>query len=170
MAKWSGADKPWDRQQGESLQAYEAFDLYCKMGAGRSIRKVAQELGKSQPLMSRWSSKWKWQQRSREYDKELKRQEFEEARKAAKKMQERQIQTAMLLQKKAVQALDKLNIEDLKPQDILRFISEGTKLEAINRAADTKQTAEEAGRDEKGSSLADAIMAAWEKRKEEGDA
>lgn len=166
MAKWSKSEKPWERQQGESTQAFEAFDLYCKMGTERSIRKVAQELGKSSTLMSRWSSAWSWQSRSREYDNELKRREFAEAQKAQKKMQERQIQTAMLLQKKAVQALDKLQVEDLAPKDILRFISEGAKLEAMNRTASTQQTAREAGDDGQTSTLADTIIAAYQRRTE----
>ena len=118
--------------------------------------------------MSRWSSQWNWQTRSREYDNELIRQEFEEDKKAVKKMQERKIQTAMLLQKKAVQALDKLDVEDLSPQEILRFISEGAKLEAANRTASTQRTATEAGNTGKPSSLADTIIAAYQKRVEEG--
>lgn len=129
MAKWSKSEKPWERQPKESAQAFEAFDLYCKMGADRSLRKVERQLNKSHALIGRWSSIWNWQERSRDYDNELKRQEIEEQRRSVKKMQERQIQTAMLMQKKAVQALDKLQIDDLTPKDILRFISEGAKLE-----------------------------------------
>ena len=74
---------------------------------------------------------------------------------------------AMLLQKKAVQALDELDISELTPQEILRFISEGAKLEAANRAASTQQAAE-AG-EKKAASLADTIISAYQRRKEAGD-
>ena len=166
MARWSKSEKPWERQPGESAQAYEAFDTYLKMGADRSCRKVAQKLSKSDTIIRRWSSTWHWQERCRAYDNELKRQELIEAQKATKLMQERQIKTAMLLQKKAVQALDQLDISDLTPQEILRFISEGAKLEAANRAASTQQAVEAGGK--KAASLADTITAAYQRRKEAG--
>lgn len=166
MAKWGKSEKPWERQPGESPQAYEAFDTYLKMGVDRSCRKVAQELSKSDTIIKRWSSTWSWQERCRAYDNELKRKELVQAQKAVKQMQDRQIQTAMLLQKKAVQALDRLDITELTPQEILRFISEGAKLEAVNRAASTQQ-AVEAG-EKKAASLADTITAAYQRRKEAG--
>lgn len=169
MAKWSRSEKPWERQQGESAQAFEAFDLYCKMGVDRSVRKVAQELSKSETLIKRWSSRWEWQKRCREYDNELKRQELAEQKSAMRKMQQRQIQTAMLMQKKAVEALDKLTWEDLAPKDILRFISEGAKLERATRLESTATSARDAGADGQTSSLADVIISAYQKRMEEGD-
>ncbi len=167
MAKWSKSERSWERQPHESAQAYAAFDIYCKLGAERTLGAVAKECNKSVSLMGRWSSTWDWQRRSRDYDNEVKRRELAEAQKAQRKMRERQIQTAMLMQKKAIQALDKLQAEDLSPRDILRFISEGAKLEAANRTVSTQQTAREAGEDGSASSLADTILAVY-RRKEEG--
>lgn len=161
MARSNNGEKSWERQPKESAQAYEAFYLYLKMGEKRTVRKVAQELDKSLTLIGRWSSTWSWKQRSADYDADLRRIEFEEQQKAIKKMQERQIQTAMLLQKKAVQALDKLDIESLSPNDILRFIAEGAKLEKATRQESSPATAKEAG-----NSLADTIIAAYQKRKD----
>ena len=47
----------WERQDGETAQAFQAFAEYRDMGAERSLAKVAQKLGKSKPLMERWSSR-----------------------------------------------------------------------------------------------------------------
>ena len=116
MAKWSKSEKPWERQQGESAQAYEAFDTYLKMGTERSCRKVAQQLSKSDTIIRRWSSAWNWQKRVRDYDAELARIEFAEAKKAVKEMQERQIKLSKLLQKKAFDALKELDASELTPQ------------------------------------------------------
>ncbi len=168
MAKWSKSEKSWERQQGESAQAYEAFNLYLKMGTERSCRKVAQELSKSDTIIRRWSSAWSWQKRVRDYDTELARIEFAEAKKAAKEMRERQINLSVLLQKKAFDALKQLDISELTPQEILRFISEGAKLEAANRAAEAQQVAEAAGEGQQTASLADTIIAAYQRRKEAG--
>lgn len=167
MAKWS-SEKSWERQPKESVQAFEAFELYLSMGAERSLRKVAQELGKSNTLISRWSSTWSWQKRSRDYDNDLLRQKLEKQRKDNEKMQQRQIQTAMLLQKKAVEALDKLSFEDLAPKDILRFISEGAKLERETRRESTAISAKAAGNDG-ASSLAETIISAYKRRMEGGN-
>ena len=169
MAKWSRNEKPWERQPGESAQAYEAFDTYIKMGVERSCRKVAQELSKSDTIIRRWSSAWKWQERCRAYDNELKRQELVQAQKAVKQMQERQIKTAMLLQKKAVQALDQLDIAKLTPQEILRFISEGAKLETANRASSTQQAATDAADDSKNPSVASTLISIYQERMDGGD-
>lgn len=157
MAK--AKEKSWERQPKESVQAYEAFYLYLQMGDSRSIRKVAQQLGKSDALMSRWSSTWSWVSRSRDYDNDLRRKELEAKQKAFEKMQERQIQTAVLLQKKAVQALEKLDY--LTPQDIARFLTLGTKLEKETRRESIPST--ENGNAQT-TSLADTIITAYKRR------
>jgi Phage terminase small subunit len=58
----------WDRQKDEGDKAFEAFALYRTMGSARSLRKVAQELGKSDTLVARWSSKNNWTSRAVEWD------------------------------------------------------------------------------------------------------
>lgn len=133
MARNSIAEKPWERQKGESSQAFEAFSLYLKMGEKRSLRSLAQRLGKSSALMNRWSSAWNWQERIRAYENDLRRQEIEADRKDRKAMRERQIKTAMLMQKKAVEALDKIKPEELTPRAILEYIKAGAELERLNR-------------------------------------
>lgn len=165
MAKWSKSEKSWERQPKESVQAYEAFSLYLKMGAERSLRKVEQELNKSHALIGRWSSTWSWQKRSRDHDAELQRTEFAEEQKNIKKMQQRQIQAAMLLQKKGVEALDKLDVSKLSPQEILRFISEGAKLEKETRQDSTLTSVSEASENQN-TSLADTIISAYKRRME----
>ena len=58
----------WDRQPGESPQAFSAFALYRDMGVSRSSAKVGQEFGKSKRLMDRWSSRWGWVRRVDQWD------------------------------------------------------------------------------------------------------
>ena len=86
---------PWERQKGETPQAFEAFSIYRDMGSSRSTAKVGRKLG------------------------------LKEARK-------RQRKTGYFMQKKATEALDRLNIEDLDANAIIRLIVEGAKLERGN--------------------------------------
>jgi len=123
---------PWERQKGESSQAFEAFSIYRDLGAKRSIRAVAQQLDKSRQLLGRWSATWEWVERARAYDNDLERQEREEAVKDLKEARKRQRRTGYFMQKKAAEALDKLDIAELDANAIVRLIVEGAKLERGN--------------------------------------
>lgn len=123
---------PWERQKGESPQAFEAFSIYRDMGSKRGLRSVAQRLDKSFTLISRWSRTWEWVERARAYDNDLERQERAEAAKDLKEARKRQRKTGYFMQKKATEALDKLNVEDLDANAIIRLIVEGAKLERGN--------------------------------------
>jgi len=61
---------PWERQEGESEPAWQAFKIYRDLGDLRSIHKVARSLSKSPALIKRWSAGNEWRRRSLEYDRE----------------------------------------------------------------------------------------------------
>lgn len=166
MAKRTKATASWERQPNESRQAYEAFITYLKMGPKRSITKVEQELNKSRGLIGRWSSAWKWQDRSKDYDAELLRAEVEAEKEEIAKMRKRQTQTAMLMQKKAVEALNNLPTESLTPKDIKEFIKIATDLERLNRNVEDRLSDKEVT----GTTLADTVIAAYQKRRGDNNA
>jgi len=58
----------WERVSGETQKAFEAFCIYRDMGASRSLRKVADQLGKSSRLIKKWSSLNGWVKRTTAYD------------------------------------------------------------------------------------------------------
>lgn len=165
MAKWT--DKPWERQKGETEKAFEAFAIYRDMGEKRTFTAVAEKLQKSGSLIRRWKDRWEWQERVRAYDNELEKEARAKVVKDRKDMTERHINISMQLQKKALEALKTLKVETMSPKDIKEFIKMATDLERLNRTLE-----EESGKDkaDTSASLADAIMAAYQKRKEEGNA
>lgn len=165
MPKWT--DKPWERQKGESAQAYEAFVSYRDMGAERSVTRVSQSLNKSRGLIGRWSSQWNWTERVRAYDNELEKEARAKAVKDRKAMTERHIGIAMQVQKKALEALASLSVEDMSPKDVKEYIKMATDLERLNRTLEEESSK---GRDSGPAQLADTIIAAYQKRKEEGNA
>lgn len=159
-------ENPWDRQPGESRQAFEAFNCYLMMGEERSLRAVAQQLGKSKTLMDRWSSKYKWVYRSDEYDNHLYKQELKANRKALKDMRTRHTKTATLMQTKALEALSKLDTKEISAKDIVSMLSKAIELERMSRTESIENNpaiSEETGN----ISLADSITNAYKKRMEE---
>lgn len=116
----------WERQPDESTQAYEAFTIYREE---RSITKVAQRLDKSRTIIGQWSSEWSWVERCRQYDNALQAVDFEERRAQIKAMQEKHRDTANELQTKAMEAIRKLDMEDLPPRVLLEYLKLGVDLE-----------------------------------------
>ena len=165
MGKWT--DKPRERQKGESAQAYEAFSIYLGMGAERSLSAVAKQLSKSLPLIKRWSREKEWQERIRAYDNDVEKQARRKAVASRKDMVDRHIGIAMQLQKKALQALKDLSVEDMTPKDIKEYIKMATDLERLNRTLEEESAA---AKDDGPTQLADTIIAAYQKRKESGNA
>jgi hypothetical protein len=49
--------------ENEGTKPYAAFRAYVEMGDNRSTGKVARQLSKSRQLITRWSSKFRWQER-----------------------------------------------------------------------------------------------------------
>lgn len=72
------ADKPWERHDTESEQAWAAFKSYRDMGPGiRSLAKVGQALGKSRQTIGEFSSRNDWRRRVRAWDDEADRADME---------------------------------------------------------------------------------------------
>ena len=164
MPKWT--DKPWERQKGESEKAFEAFAVYRDMGKKRTLTAVAEKLQKSGSLIRRWKDRWDWVERVRAYDNDLEKEARAKAIKDRKDMSDRHIKIALQLQKKALEALNGLEVEAMSPKDIKEFIKMATDLERLNRTLEEESS--KGG--ETSTSLADAVIAAYQKRKEEGNA
>ncbi len=129
-------DKPWERQIGESGQAYEAFAVYREAGKSRTVSAVVKQLGKSRSLLDRWKARWDWEARAAAYDNDIERQAKEQAVKGRKTMLDRHTKIAMQVQTKALQALQRLDVDKMTPKDIKEYIKMATELERISRTLD----------------------------------
>ena len=165
MPKRNDTD-PWERQEGESVKAFEAFAVYLGMGENRSIRAVARECGKSSSLISRWSVAHQWVERVAAYNSDIQKKAHATAVKKAQEMADRHISIALKMQAKALQALANMNPEDIDPKNLVAFIREATKLERENRTEIVKETDPNKGGAEDSSTLADVISEAWERRRQ----
>ena len=159
--------KQWEQQKGESAQAFEAFTVYLDMGESRSCHKVAKELTKSDTIIKRWSTRWNWQERIRAYNNEIQRQKLQRAKEDAEKMRDQQMETAIIMQQKAREALDKLDPEDLHPKYIIQMFQVAAKIEQEIRSAIQSETEQQTTESGSGDALLDALLEAFEKGKEQ---
>ena len=127
--------KPWERQEGESVKAFEAFTVYLEMGDERSIREVAQRLAKSRTLIGRWSVTYQWVERVAAFDAEVQRKAHAKAVKKRRNMVDRHISIALKMQEKALMALEQMDPADIDPKNLIAMLREATKLEQEMRTA-----------------------------------
>lgn len=166
MATWKSSERSWDRQPKEGIKAYDAFQLYLSMGPDRSLRKVAQQLSKSDTLIKRWSVNWNWGQRVRDYEDFRIKQEFEEQQRALKRMREKHIKIAEMMEKKAIEALDHVPSEQILPKEIISMLKEAIRIEKDTREAISPAPASTGESGSAASNLAESIIEAYRKRME----
>jgi len=145
---------PWERLPGETSKAYYAFTVYRDMGVRRSLRKAVpivypdateedtKRYDVSTPpvrQMARWSSAWHWVDRCSAYDRWLENERLYERREAIRQMEHRHSQIAVRAQVRAIEALEALQLNDFTAADIIRFITEGAKLERLARGEATSR-------------------------------
>jgi len=119
---------PWERQPGESLQAWRAFVAYRDM-RNRSLVKVAEQLGESRQLMDRWSSRHQWVARVSAWETEQDRDWARQLTAARRHIAKRHVQTAQAFLTKAVERLNELNPALLSPADTVKWAEFALKVE-----------------------------------------
>ena len=144
----------WERQPGESEEAYEAFTDYYK-NPKRSQKKTAKAVGKSEALIYRWSVRWHWSERAREYDNALVREEYTATLDEIRKMNKAQAAIGLLLQKKGQEALEKLNLKKMSAKDLLQFLIQGTTIERRARLSDVSIQNKKKAQEESSTEYAD---------------
>ena len=164
-------EQPWERQKGESAQAFEAFFLYLEMGANRSIRAVSQELGKSKTLIDRWSRTYKWVERCRAWDNHIQHEAKKAAITEVRNMTKRHVTMAQQIQNAAMLALKELGSDMVNPKNFAAIVKLATELERQNLEAEVAAVSEDISstQDDGPSTLADAINEAWRRRSEENE-
>lgn len=122
------ADKlqPWEQQQDESDEAYEAFVIYADMPTGRTLAKVAGALGKSEALMERWSARDGWRQRVLAKNRHEARQINEDLLSGRAAMRQRHIAQAQNMQARAAKRIKEMTdaeISQLTPGQTVQLFT-----------------------------------------------
>jgi hypothetical protein len=121
--------EPWERQRGESRQAYAAWEAYRDMEEPRSYRRVAQDLHKSATLIGGWGKKWRWQARLETYSVYLEKVRVAERIRAIIEMNERYASTARLCQERVSEALNAIQACDIPPLTLIKLLDVSIRIE-----------------------------------------
>ncbi len=134
------AKEPWKRQKGESLEAFEAFQMYRDSEKKISAASVADKLGKSVALAERWCSKNRWVERREAFMDWQDDLTIKELTKGIAKMRKSHTAIATQMLVKALKGLEKLPAEELDANDITRLVDVAAKLERLSRGESTERT------------------------------
>lgn len=136
----------WLRLPGESEVAFAAFVVYRDLGEKRSQARVAETLGKSLALVSRWSRRWKWADRVELFDREqdrlflleLRGERKKAARRHARQFADIQGAAAKVLQEICGEEFENLNAESMSVETILRIFDVASKGERLSLGEPTE--------------------------------
>lgn len=154
--KVDAAEELWDRMPGESIQSYTYFCAYRDMiyspatnpddipkldliHGKRSIRKIAEKLGKSRQTIGNLSSRFNWVIRCDAYDLYMLRRQRDRKEAKILKMQENHAAIAEQMQKRAMRRLLSLTDDDIDVGDMIRMIDIGVKIERLSRGESTEK-------------------------------
>ena len=126
----------------ESHRAFATFKKYVAMGDKRSIRALCRKHGKDRATCEKWSKKYQWQKRLREFalqdcqraieaDEQAKLNVAEEREREQLKFQQRALEASKRATERGLQIL-KQSVKGTRPQDAARLLAVG---DAIGRAA-----------------------------------
>jgi hypothetical protein len=131
--------EPWDRQPGETPEAYHAFKCYRDMDAlTRSKRQVRDVLAVKQGNLRIWSEQWAWDERVFAWDRNVQDQVDRLAIREREEMYKLHIQTARKMLEAVETRLGTLEPAELDPQDIARWIDLAVKTERLTRGEATE--------------------------------
>lgn len=125
----SSGPAPWERQPTDTPKQWEAFRAYRDLGPRRTLIRVAQELGKSGALLSRWNTAGGWVERAAAWDAEQDRMYRDQVKREAYLRARVHGDTARAMLAKGLQALKTLDAARLDPTEIRQFIAEALKIE-----------------------------------------
>jgi integrase len=82
-----------------------------------------------------WSRKWQWASRAKAWDDHCDREALTAHLKQIRDMRQRHAEAAISLQRRALEALERLDPSSLKPGDVVRFLAEAVEMERTARGA-----------------------------------
>ena len=128
----------------ETPKAAAAFIAYCELGQGRSLAKLAKQWGKNKSYvgqLERWSSENSWQERVKDYERELAAERRRKHDADIEEMNARHAAVGMEQQEKVLRQIGKLmSIGEFGPYASVQLLKLATDLERVARGAPTERS------------------------------
>lgn len=123
----------WEKQNHESFPSFARFQLYRDVGSGRQFTLIAAEVGVKPKAIEEMGCRWRWKERAEAWDKHLDDLRVKAIEDAASTMASRQAKLGMILQDKAIVALENIQLKDVTPRDAVALAESGVKIERLAR-------------------------------------
>lgn len=121
--------RPWNMRPDESAKAYQAFEVYRDMGAGRTLERTSQDATVVLPTLKRWSVSFDWQARVRAFDEAAAAKAADRALEDAATVRARQAQHAKAIQLRAMQKIASMDPGDMSMGEATRAWQVGAEAE-----------------------------------------
>jgi hypothetical protein len=130
--------EPWEQQPGEPTRWYARFERFRLAGSSRSLLGIVnaerQEKGKrpTRSVSQAWAQAakhWRWRERADTWDAHERLKARAAHTQQIEEMNRRHVQEARGLQSAAIGRLKSLNLEQMSPAEVLRFMVAAAKLE-----------------------------------------
>ena len=136
---------PWERFRTETSKQFHAFTIYRDMGPSRSIQQVALSRPGSGGFskLKEWSITHQWVDRVTEYDDHMDTIRRAGKEEAILEMSFRHADYSMQILDKALDALNLIKPEDLKPHHLIRWLEVAVNIERLSRGVSTQNIKQE---------------------------
>ncbi len=126
---------PWERQQGESDKAWEAWIAYRDAGSSRTIDATAKALGKGPAILYEWSRRYQWRERIRHWSNWMDMQVNEASAEVLRETKQRHLRLAQLMLAKYLERVGGLKSEEIPVTMLDRLLRVGTDVELASIGA-----------------------------------
>lgn len=134
----------WDAPlPGETAISFSQFCIFRDMGPYRTLRRVAEQVGRSPKSVRALSATNHWVKRALLYDAHLDAIKREANEKAILEMNARQAEIGRLMQEQGLAALKARKPESLEPAEAARYIESGAKIERLARGEVDSRTGQD---------------------------
>lgn len=124
--------QPWEQLQDETNKAYQYFSQFRDMGLDRSIRALAEKLGKNSRTLYELNQKHEWAKRVAAWDLDLDRKKTAGTRRKAIEAKEFHNEVAermIKLGKARLELIKNVTPEDLTVTEASRLIKDGAEMQ-----------------------------------------
>jgi len=132
---------PWERQEGESPHAFEAFVTYRDLGPSRSLSKAVKKLNKNKTTLAEWSSQWSWVERCAAWEAKLDAERRQATLDEVREMQIRHVGFAQSMQNKLAARLNTLDPDNIPLQSVPNWLEVAVRTERLSRDVPTDRVA-----------------------------